>query len=165
MDMKRILVVLGILAFAVSSAGAEEAVQAQLVKRLGLTDQQAERFVAIYTDSAEDLARARAEVAVQKAQLAKLLLDVDVSDREVEKVVRLAMEAELQARMVQIRRELAARKLIGEKRWRQLRELLRRLAVQKVRAAAQNAPARQAQPDLDERERALLQELANLLGE
>jgi hypothetical protein len=165
--MKRIIVVLGILALAVSAAGAQEVAKAQLVKRLGLTDQQAEQFIAIYTDSAVELAKARAEINVQKALLAKLLLDVNVSDREVEKVLRLAMEAELQVRMVQIRRELAARKLIGDRRWIQLRELLRRLAVQKAREAARDTQGRQATggPELDAKERALLQELAELLGE
>ena len=163
--MKRIIVVLGVLAFAASLAGAEEAVKAQLVRRLGLTEQQADKFIAIYTDSAEELAKARAEIAVQKALLAKLLLDVDASDREVEKVLRQAMEAEIQVRMTQIRRELAVRKLIGDKRWRQLRDLLRRLTVQKARTATRDAPARPAPPELDEKEQALLQELADLLGE
>jgi hypothetical protein len=163
--MKRIIVVLGVLVLAASLAGAQEAVKSLLVKRLGLTDPQAEKFIAIYTDSAEELAKARAEIAVQKALLAKLLLDVNVSDREVEKVLRQAMEAEIQVRMTQIRRELAARKLIGDKRWRQLRDLLRRLAAQKARSAARNAPARPAQPELDEKEQALLQELADVLGE
>ena len=163
--MKRIIVVLGVLAFAASLAGAEEAVKAQLVRRLGLTEQQADKFIAIYTDSAEELAKARAEIAVQKALLAKLLLDVDASEREVEKVLRQAMEAEIQVRMTQIRRELAVRKLIGDKRWRQLRDLLRRLTVQKARTAARDAPARPAPPELDEKEQALLQELADLLGE
>jgi len=165
--MKRIIVILGILALAVSTAGAQDAVQAQLVKRLGLTDQQAEQFVAIYVDSAADLAKARAEINVQKALLAKLLLDVNVGDREVEKVLRQAMEAELQARMVQIRRELAARKLIGDRRWTQLRELLRRLTAQKAREAIRDAQGRQAAggPELDAKERALLQDLAELLGE
>ena len=44
-------------------------------------------------------------------------------------------------------------------------DLLRRLAVQKARTAARDAPARPAQPELDAKEQALLQELANLLGE
>jgi hypothetical protein len=165
--MKRIIVVLGILALVASTAGAQDAVQAQLVKRLGLTDQQAEQFVAIYGDSAADLAKARAEINVQKALLAKLLLDVNVSDREVEKVLRQAMEAELQARLVQIRRELATRKLIGDRRWIQLREMLRRLTAQKAREAIRDTQGRQAAggPELDAKERALLQGLAELLGE
>jgi hypothetical protein len=163
--MKRVIVIAGILALAASLAGAQEAVTNQLVRRIGLTEQQAEKFVAIYADSAEELAKARAEIAVQKALLQKLLLDVDANEREVERILRQAMEAELQVRMIQIRRELASRKLIGDRRWRQLRDLLRRLAVQKARLAVRVAPARQAQPELDEKEQALLQELADLLGE
>jgi hypothetical protein len=165
--MKRIIVVLGALALVASFAGAQEAAKGQLVKRLGLTEQQAEKFVAIYADSAAELAKARAEINVQKAQLAKLLLDVDVGEREVEKVLRQAVEAELQVRMIQIRRELAARKLIGDRRWIQLRDLLRRLSNLKARAAAKDAPGRQAGggAELDEKEQALLQELRELLGE
>jgi tellurite resistance protein len=164
--MKRVVVILGILALAASFANGQAAVTGQLVKRLGLTEQQAEKFVAIYGDSAVDLAKARAEVNVQKALLAKLLLDVDASEREVEKVLRQAVEAEVQVRMIQIRHELAARKLIGDRRWIQLREMLRRLAEAKVRAAVRNAPARtSADAELDPREQVLLQELADLLGE
>ena len=165
--MKRIIVVLCVLALAATLAGAQEAVKTRLARRLGLTEQQAEQFIAIYTDSAEELARARADVNVQKALLAKLLLDADANDREVEKVLRQAMEAELQVRLIQVRRELAARKLVGDRRWLQLRELLRRLAAQKAREAARQAGGRQAtdEAELDARERALLQELADLLGE
>jgi hypothetical protein len=161
--MKRIIVVLGVLALAASAAGAQEEVKGQIGKRLGLTNQQAEQFVAIYADSAIELAKARAEINVQKAVLAKLLLDADTGEREVERVLRLAMEAEIQVRMIQIRRELAARKLIGDRRWIQLREMLRRLAAQKAReAGGRQATAGGA---LDAKERALLQELADMLGE
>ena len=163
--MKRIIAFLGLLAFAASSAGAQEAVQAQLAKRLGLTDQQTERFVAIYADTAADLAKARAEINVQKALLAKLLLDADASEREVERILRQAMDAEVQVRMIQIRRELAARKLIGDRKWLQLRELLKRLASVKERAAAREALGRQADGELDAKDQALLQELSRLLGE
>jgi len=165
--MRRIVVIMVVLAIAASAAGAQEEVKGQLVKRLGLTSQQAEQFIAIYADGAIDLAKARAEINVQKAVLAKLLLDVDANDREVEKVLRQAMEAELQVRLIQVRRELAARKLVGDRRWLQLRELLRRLAAQKAREAARQAGGRQAtdEAELDARERALLQELADLLGE
>jgi len=165
--MKRAVVILAILALAATLVGAQEAVKNQLVKRFGLTEQQADKFIAIYADSAIELAKARAEVNVQKAVLAKLLLDVEVGEREVEKVLRQAVEAEVQVRMVQIRRELAARKLIGDRRWIQLRDVLRRLAEVKLRASVRNAPARQPAGDaeLDPKEQALLQELADLVGE
>jgi hypothetical protein len=163
--MKRIIVALGVIALAASLAGAQEVARTQLVKRFGLTEQQAEKFVAIYADSAVELARARAEINVQKALLARLLLDADAGDREVEKVLRQALEAELQVRMIQIRRELAARKLIGDRRWIQLRGELRRLAALKERAAARQTLDRQPAGELDARKQALLQELADLLGE
>ena len=165
--MKRIVVMVAVLALVASLAGAQEAVRNQLVKRFGLTEQQADKFVAIYADSAVDLAKARAEVNVQKALLAKLLLDVDVSERDVEKILRQAAEAEIQVRMIQIRREIAARKLIGDRRWIQLRDVLKRLADLKLRAAVRNAPDRQAagDADLDPKEQTLLEELADLVGE
>lgn len=166
--MRRIIVVAGLLAFVAAAAGSQEAaLQGLLVKRLGLSERQAEQFVAIYADSAVELAKARAEVNVQKALLAKLLLDVDASEREVEKVLRQAVEAEVQVRMVQIRRELAARKLIGDRRWIQLRELLKRLAAQKARAAARDALSRQDADEeaLDANDQKLLQQLSDLFGE
>jgi hypothetical protein len=163
--MKRIIAVFGLAALVVASAGSQEAVQAQLAKRLGLTDQQAGRFVAIYADTAADLAKSRAEINVQKALLAKLLLDADADERDVERILRQAMEAEVQVRMIQIRRELAARKLIGDRKWLQVRELLKHLATQKAREAARDGRQAVDNTELDARERALLQELADLLGE
>ena len=163
--MKRIIAFLGMLAFVATAAGAQEAVPAQLAKRLGLSDQQAERFVAIYADTAADLAKAQAEINVQKALLAKLLLDAAAPEREVERILRQAMDAEVQVRMIQIRRELAARKLIGDRRWLQVRELLRRLAAQNAREIARDGRQAGDNAELDAKERALLQELADLLGE
>jgi hypothetical protein len=163
--MKRIISVLGLLALAAAWAGAQEPLPAQVAKRLGVTDQQAGQFIAIYADSAADLAKAKAEINVQKALLAKLLLDAAASEREVERILRQAMEAELQVRMIQIHRELAARKLIGDRKWLQLRELLKRLANLKERAAAREALGRQGDGELDAKDQALLQELSRLLGE
>jgi hypothetical protein len=163
--MKRIIAVLGLVALAAASAGAQEALTAQVAKRLGLTDRQAGQFIEIYADSATDLAKARAEINVQKALLAKLLLDPAASEREVERILRQAMEAELQVRTIQIHRELAARKLIGDRKWLQLRELLKRLANVKERAAAREALGRQGDSELDARDQALLQELSRLFGE
>jgi hypothetical protein len=163
--MKRIIAVLGLVALAASSAGAQEALTAQVAKRLGLTDRQAGQFIAIYADSAADLAKSRAEINVQKALLARLLLDTAAPEREVERILRQALEAELQVRMIQIHRELAARQLIGDRKWLQLREQMKRLATLKARAAAREELGRQADGELDAKDQALLQELAELLGE
>jgi hypothetical protein len=163
--MKRIIAVLGLVVFAVAGAGAQEVLTNQVAKRLGLTDRQAAQFIAIYADSAADLAKARAEINVQKALLARLLLDAGANDREVERILRQAMEAELQVRMIQIRRELAARRLIGDRKWLQLREMLKRLAALKERVAARDSTGRQADVELDANDQALLQELSELLGE
>jgi hypothetical protein len=163
--MKRIIVVLGLAALVAAMAGSQEVLTAQLAKRLGLTDRQAAQFIAIYTDSAADLAKYRAEINVQKALLARLLLDADVGEREVERVLRQAMEAELQVRLIQVRRELAARRLIGDRKWLQLREMFKRLAALKERLAGRGTSGAPADVELDAKDQALLQELSELLGE
>jgi hypothetical protein len=163
--MKRTSLVLAALLVVVALAGAQDGAQGLLVKRLGVTEKQAAAFLAIYADSAADLARARAEVNVQKALLARLLLDADANEREVEKILRQAVEAEVQVRMIQVRRELAARRLLGDRRWLQLRELLRRQAALRARAAADAEERTAREPELDAKERALLDELVDLLGE
>lgn len=163
--MKRVIAVLGLLVLAAATAGAQEVLTNQLAKRLGLTDRQAAQFLAIYADSAADLAKARAEINVQKALLARLLLNASTGEREVERVLRQAMEAELQVRMIQIRRELAARRLIGDRKWLQLREMLKRLAALKERMAARDGSGRQADVEIDADDQELLQELSELLGE
>ena len=112
--------------------------------------------------------RRRGEAAARAAVTAVPADPADPGDgleREVERILRQAMDAELQVRMIQIRRELAARKLIGDRRWLQLRELLKRLASVKERAAAREALGRQGDGELDANDQALLQELSRLLGE
>jgi hypothetical protein len=162
MVMKRFIVVLGILVLAVSSASAQDSAKTVLVKRFDLTDKQADKLIAIYVDSRPGLRKAQAEVNVQKAVLAKLLLDADANMREVEKVLRQAMEAELQVRMIQVQRELDARKLIGDRRWTKLRDVMRRLTALKARRAAAQATD---EGDIDAGDQALLQDLTDLLGE
>ncbi len=159
--MKRILVIVVTLALAASLAGAQESAKNALVKRFDLTDKQADQLISIYADSQQALRKAQAEVNVQKALLARLLLDTDANMREVEKVLRQAMEAELQIRMIQIQRELEARKLIGDRRWIRVRDAVMRLTAMKVARTAAQATG----GDISVEDQSLLQDLADLLGE
>jgi DNA gyrase/topoisomerase IV subunit A len=159
--VKRILVIVVALALAASLAGAQETAKNALVKRFDLTDRQADQLIAIYADSQQALRKAQAEVNVQKALLARLLLDTDANMREVEKVLRQAMEAELQIRMIQIQREMEARKLIGDRRWIRVRDAVMRLTAMKAARTAAQATG----GDLSAEDQSLLQDLADLLGE
>jgi hypothetical protein len=167
--VRRVVVVLGFLASVTALLGAQDAAGALLMKRLGLTERQAEQFIAVYRDSRSELLKARAEINVQKALLAQMLLDVDVPLKDVERVLRAAMAAELQVRMIQIRQELAARRIIGDARWTQLRDLVRLRAAMKERAgegaAADRTTKNGGDASSDEKKQALLQELYDLLGE
>lgn len=169
--MRRVVIALGLI---FSAAAVMAAAQAQgsttdvLKRRLGVTDRQAEQLIAVYRDSQTELRKAQAGVNVQKALLAQVLVNADAPDADVQKALRAAMDAEYQVRLIQIHRELATRKIIGDERWVRLRDLIKRLMSAKDRARAGTRPAQaQGGGDTveDSRDLAQAQELLDLMGD
>ncbi len=171
--MRRAIIALGLM---FSAAAVMAAAQAQgsttdvLKRRLGITDRQAEQLVAVYRDSQTELRKAQANVNVQKALLAQVLVNADAPDADVQKALRAAMDAEYQVRLIQIHRELGTRKIIGDEKWVRLRDMIKRLLSAKDRAAGR-AVARPEQvqggsdPADDTRDLAQAQELLDLMGD
>ena len=162
--MRRILLVIAALALAASALSAAEGYSPQVLQKLGFTSQQIDQLLAIQEKSRAATQKAQAELAVAKAQLEKLLVDPNVSMVEVEKSVRAAMEWETQIKLAQVQRELEIRRLIGDRRWRELMFALR----QRV-TAARNLPPKAAaevqkgDASKDTKARALLRRLAELM--
>jgi hypothetical protein len=142
--MKRILWILAALALTGAMAAAQDLPNAPAWKKLGLSEAEIRQVAAVQAESRVDLQKARAEIRIAKAQLAKLLLNADVSMADVEKVLRTAQESELAVRKIQIGRALKIRKIVGDERWGQM-------ARPRIEAARKGQP----QP--------LLQRLRNLL--
>jgi transcriptional regulator len=174
-----ILAVLCVLLVA-AAAAAQDAAGEQLLKKLGFADAEIDQIAAIQEQSQAEIQKARAELGIAKAQLSKLLLNVDAGMREIEKAVRAATEWEVQVKLAEITRELKLRKLIGDKKWQKLVQGIRQRQEairEKARGRADGADARPDRPDGNtgreqagdsskrQRARALLKELLELLGE
>ena len=77
--MKRVFLVLAVLVLASTASFAAEGYNPQVLQKLGLSAQQIDQLAAIQDQSRAATQKAQADLAVAKAQLAKLLLDPNVS--------------------------------------------------------------------------------------
>lgn len=95
----------------------------QEVKRLDLTEAQIVDVVKVIRDAQADLDKARADVQVTRAQLARLLLDDNPVRADLEKQVRLGLEGDFKVRMLRIDRSLKIRAIVGKDKWAKLSAL------------------------------------------
>jgi hypothetical protein len=130
--MKRILVS-SILILSVSLLHAQAGSAERLLQSLGLTEDEIEQVIEVERESAVRTARLRADLDVQKAALARLLLDESPTMRLVERNLRASADIEVQIRLVEIERELRIRRIVGTDRWTRI------VQAQRVR---REAPAR-----------------------
>jgi hypothetical protein len=160
---------------------AQDGASGQFLRKIGLTDEQIAQIEAIQDQSQAEIRKAQAELDIAKAQLSRLLLNVEASMKEIEKSVRAATEWEIQVKLAQIARELKLRKLVGDRKWRQLTQALRqRQEALREKAEAPDAAARGkaaqagdkqkgkadgSEVSKQQRARTLLKELLDLLGE
>jgi hypothetical protein len=98
----------------------------EVLKKFGLDDQEIERIMQIQAEADRTIGEARVELNLLKAQLEKLLFDVNVEMREVEKLLRDSMEWKIKAELAEIRRRVELRKIFGEERWPKFLRALRR---------------------------------------
>jgi hypothetical protein len=95
----------------------------QEVKRLDLTEAQMVDVVKVIHDAQGDLDKARADVQVSRAQLARLLLDDNPVRADLEKQVRQGLEGDFKVRMMRIDRSLKIRAIVGKDKWALLSSL------------------------------------------
>jgi hypothetical protein len=141
----------------------QDAAGEQFLKKLGFTDAEMDKIAAIQQQSQADIQKARAELAIAKAELARLLLNVDAGMKEIEKSVRAAMEWEVQVKLAEISRELKLRKLIGDRKWRRMIQELRQKQ-EALRGGGTREKTGGSDESKRQRARALLKELRELLG-
>ena len=128
--MKRILVIT-ILILSVSLLHAQAGSAERLLQSLGLTEDEIEQVIEVERESAVRTERLRADLDVQKAALARLLLDESPAMRLVERNLRASADIEVQIRLVEIERELRIRRIVGTDRWTRI------VQAQRVRREAQ----------------------------
>ena len=114
--MRKYLYVLGLL-LAAMSAGAQNTYEPDALRGLGLNDTEIDGIREIVQDVQPANARLMAELNIKKAELARLLVDENPNQRQIERNLRESAEIEVQLRMIEIRRELAIREVVGTDRW------------------------------------------------
>jgi hypothetical protein len=165
--MKRVLAALALLTLAAALGAAQAEYSQQVLKQLGLTEEQVTKLADLQDQSQSEVNAAQADLAVQKAELTRLLVTADPDMAAVEKLVRAAAESDVKVKMSQIRRELAVRKVIGDRKWRQLLVLLRAASRQGAAAGTGSAAGTgaAAATQREQRVRALLRELLDLMNQ
>ena len=92
---------------------------------LGLAPDEIQEILLIQEGAAAEIRRHRADQEIKKAELARLLLDEEPNMRLVERNLREAAATEVEIRMVEIRREIAIRQIVGTERWARIIQALR----------------------------------------
>ena len=92
---------------------------------LGLAPDEIQEILLIQEGATAEIRRHRADQEIKKAELARLLLDEEPNMRLVERNLRGAAATEVEIRMVEIRREIAIRQIVGTERWARIVQALR----------------------------------------
>ena len=93
---------------------------------------------------------ARVELEIVTARLKRALLPAEPRMREVEELLREAMDWEFRIRLAEIRRQVRIRQVLGDERYTRIRELVRRRQEQQRLLQQQNRtdrPLQQRQSD------------------
>ena len=95
------------------------------LEMLGLAADEIEEILRIQEEAAASIRRLHADQEVKKAELARLLMDEEPNMRLIERNLRETAEIEVDVRMVEIRREVAVRRIVGTERWARIIQFLR----------------------------------------
>ncbi len=88
-----------------------------------------DRIVEILEKGEGDIVKARAEIQVIQARIARLLLEKDPPLDEIGRLVRESLDWEYKIRMAQIERQAGIRAIVGDDRWSVLFRLGRDLRI------------------------------------
>jgi len=130
---------------------------------VGLAPDETQEILRIDQESAAEIRRLRADQEIKKAELARLLLDEEPNMRLVERNLREAADTEVDIRMVEIRRELAVRQIVGTDRWARIVRAVRARRDQITRDVTEQASARlqDVQQTIAEKQRELTELFQN----
>jgi len=115
--MKRVLLATLLILAGAGLAFSQDRVETPLLERLGIPQEDIERIEELRYEAQKTIQEAEAELAIYRARIRKILLDAEADLREVEKLLREAMNYELKIRLTQIEQELKMRRLLGEENW------------------------------------------------
>lgn len=118
------LVFISVIAFAQQPATAQVYTRRGL-ELVGLAPDEIQEVLRIDQDAAVEIRRYRADQEIKKAELARLLLDEAPNMRLVERNLREAADIEVEIRLVEIRRELVVRRIVGTDQWAHIVQAVR----------------------------------------
>jgi len=124
--MKRLLLVPVFLCLLTASAFAQRIDNLQVLRDLGLTEDEINRIIEIQEEKEKEKREAQIELNLYKAQLEKLLFPADIDMKEVERLLRESMECKLKYELAEIRSRVAIRKILGEERWTKFLRVLKK---------------------------------------
>ena len=90
-----------------------------------MTQQQVEQLESIYEEAQKTIREAQLDSDIERAQLKKLLFQSNVDLRQVERRLKSILDLEYKLRLAEITREVKARRVIGDKKWAQLTQMIR----------------------------------------
>ena len=123
--MKKIIIVSLLTAFLAAAGFAQAFNNPQIMEKLGLTQEQVIQLTSIYEEAQKTIREAQLDIDIQKAELKKLLFQSNVDLKQVERRLKSILDLEYKLRLAEITREVKARKVIGDKEWAQLTQMIR----------------------------------------
>jgi len=142
--MKRIAVLLILLAMAAGTASGQVPDIEQILKRIELSEEEIEWFTTFQAEIDHQKKEAQIELNIAKAQLEKLLFPVDADMKAVEKLLRTTVEWRLQLELTEIRWRVEVRKKLGDEKFEKLLRLIK-VIQQQAQNPNSDAAKREAQ--------------------
>jgi len=102
----------------------------QLIERLNLTEPEIEKINEIVTERQSILREAQLELNIYKAELERILFDVDPDLSLIRENIEQAMVWKIEVELANISIRIKLRKILGEQRWQTLLQLQSRAAEQ-----------------------------------
>lgn len=136
-----------------AGAAADEEAGPALLRKLALDPKELDQIEKVLDKDEDALAKARAEIRVIQARLARLLLEQDVPMDQVQALVKESLDWEYKVRMIQIGRQIDLRRILGDGRWSSLFKLGRALPA--IEGAGNPGQPQADRKELDRRERLL----------
>jgi len=140
--MKKSIIVLLLTGFLAAAGFTQDFNNPQVMEKLGLTEEQVTQLTLIHEEAEKIIREAQLDIDIERAQLKKLLFESNVDLRQVERRLKSILDLEYKLRLAEITREIKARKLIGDKEWARLTQMIRirREAVARERRQPEPGP-------------------------
>ena len=145
---------------------AQSAFSERTLQALGLNSEEIRQVRVIHQNTDTAIRRLEADLAVKKAELARILMDESPNMRQVERNLRESAAIEVDIRLAEIRREIAVRDSLGTDRWARMVRMLQTLRTTQQEVAGEigtemSRRMRDLHATIDQKQRALAELMQN----